>query len=275
MNKFDLLNPIKYSLSLIKEGAKIGFKKQKAYKSRLFSWVLADFMQFGIMTVILLAIVKYNPLYTIQEVIIYYLLVLLLTRFCYDFSHEYVTKDILNGDFSKHLIRPGGYLLFQLGDSIGTRIFRVLTVIPALLVLVGYAYLGEITLFTSSLQITQILLAVFMAFAISFVLSNIFTMLTFYVKQIYGMKALYNNIIMIFSGEYIPIAFMPVGFASVILYLPFRFMLYFPIQITLGWIDSSKIWSTFAIGLAWLVTLILFLITLYSKSINKFEGEGI
>jgi ABC-type uncharacterized transport system permease subunit len=125
-------NNFVFKWNLIKEGFKIGYKKQSAYKSRIISWVIADVLQFAIMTVILLAIVKYNPEYTKEEVVLYYLLVVLFTRFCYDFTHEYVTKDILSGDFSKHVIRPGGYLWFQFGDSLGIRAFRILTVSPAL-----------------------------------------------------------------------------------------------------------------------------------------------
>jgi ABC-2 type transport system permease protein len=100
-------------------------------------------------------------------------------------------------------------------------------------------------------------------------------MLAFFVKQIYGAKALYNNIMMVFSGEYVPINFMPVGFGSVLMYLPFRFMLFFPIQIALGWIDSEVIWSEFGLGFGWLIMSVILLNFVYKKAVNNFEGEGL
>jgi ABC-2 type transport system permease protein len=275
MLKSNSQNPFQYRLTLIKEGFKIGFKKQKAYKSRLVSWIIADLLQFTIMTVILLAVVKYNPLYTQEEVILYYLLVVLFSRFCYDFTHEYITKDILSGDFSKHILRPGGYLYFQLGDSLGTRIFRFLTIIPVVIVMAIYLGVNEIVIIHSVEQAIQIVLATILAFSISFILSNLLTMTAFFVKQIYGMKTLYNNIVMVFNGEYLPLNFMPASFAAVLMYLPFRFMLFFPIQITLGWIDKSDIWWNFALGLGWLVLLLLIFRSVYKNAVNKFEGEGI
>jgi len=270
-----MLNNIQIFFKTVFEGIKIGFARQKAYISRLFAWLIADVFQFGVMTVILSATLKDNSDFTSNEILIYYLFVTIISRITFDYTHERLIPQILNGDFSKHLLRPGGYLPVELGETLAEKLVRTLMTMPLLLILI---YLGSSSyIFTklSNMQGLLFFLAIMLGSTISFVVSNLFALLTFYVKQIYGLKSLYNNLIMILSGEYLPIRLMPPFVTGIILYSPFRYILSFPIEIMMGWIDIGTLWVDFVIGLIWLLFLSISTIILYKRSVLKFEAEGL
>ena len=73
-----IIHNIQSFLIAVNEGIKIGFAQQRTYIPRLFAWLIADMFQFGVMVVILSAALKDNPNFTSNEILIYYLLVLVV-----------------------------------------------------------------------------------------------------------------------------------------------------------------------------------------------------
>jgi len=259
----------------VTEGFKIGLHQQRIYISRLFVWLIASIFQLGLMTIILSSVLKDNPEFTSNEILIYYLFVTIVSRITFDYTHERLVFQILNGDFSKHLLRPNGYLPIELGETLAGKLIRTLMIIPLLLLLIYLGNISTIFIETNIIQWLFFILAIILGTAISFVMSNLFALLAFYLKQIYGLKALYNNLILILSGEYLPIRLMPSFIIVFVWYLPYRFILSFPIEIIMGWLDLSTLYVDFAIGVFWLLFLSTLTIFLYKKSVLKFESEGI
>jgi ABC-2 type transport system permease protein len=273
--KLLMIKKIKNFLVGVVEGIKIGFVQQKTYIPRLYAWLIADIFQLGVMTMILTTALQYSQDFSQNEIIIYYLLVVIVARVTFDFTHERLIPQILSGDFSKHLLRPGGYLPVEVGETIAGKSIRILTALPLVVVLV---YFGINSSVFSDIGLTQILifiLALFLGAAMNFVLGNLFALSAFYVKQIYGLKSLYNNLILILSGEYLPIRLMPSFLGVIVMYLPYRYSLSFPIEIIMSWVDMSTIWVDVLIGASWLFVLSVLTIALYRKSVLKFEAEGI
>jgi ABC-2 type transport system permease protein len=209
-----------------------------------------------------------------EYVISYFFLVLITSKFTMDVSIRLITESIALGDFSKYLTRPFSYLVEALGANLAEQTLHVLFVIP---VMIGGGYLlqdyliYDITPYTIFLFICSIILANI----IKFLMSQIFCLITFSVKQIYGLRTLHENIVTILSGEIVPYAALPSSIMLVLELTPFRYLLTFPIEILMGNMRPYDIHIGFLIAGIWIVLLYLIYKIGYFVSIQKYEAEGI
>ena len=213
---------------------------------------------------------------TVSEkyILSYFLLVLLCTRLTADVSVKFTMSSITRGDFSKYLVRPFSYLTEVLGANIGEQILQTLFVIPVVLV-AGYLLRDYLIYDITPYTIFLFIAAVLMANILKFVSSQIFSLFAFTVKENQGLRILYENAVIIFSGEIIPYVALSDTFVMVLRVLPFRYMLSFPVEILMGGMRPYDLSFGFITGSIWIIFLFLIYKIAYAVNIKKYEAEGI
>jgi ABC-2 type transport system permease protein len=209
-----------------------------------------------------------------EYVISYFLLVLITSKLTMDVSIKLVTDSIVTGRFSKYLTKPFSYLTEAVGANLAEQtlhtIFTLPVIIPGALLLQDYLSY-DLTPYTIFLFLCSIVIAN----AIKFLMAQIFSLIAFTVKQMYGLRNLHQNLVVVFSGEIIPYAALPAIFTSVLELTPFRYVLSFPVEILLGGMRPYDINTGFLIAGIWIIFLYLIYKVGYILSVKKYEAEGI
>ncbi len=209
-----------------------------------------------------------------KYIISYFLLVLLCTRLTTDVSIKFTMSSITRGDFSKYLTKPFSYLTEVLGVNIGEQILQTLFVIPIVFI-AGYLLNDYLIYDITPYTVFLFIIAVLMANILKFVSSQIFSLFAFTVKENQGLRILYENAVIIFSGEMIPYVALPDTFVMIMRMLPFRYMLSFPIEILMGGMRPYDLSFGFISGCIWIIFLFLVYKIFYAINVKKYEAEGI
>lgn len=209
-----------------------------------------------------------------EYVISYFLLVLLFTRLTTDVSVRITMDSISRGIFSKFLVRPFSYLTEVLGANLGEQTLQTLFVLPffiAGVVLFRNDIIFDMTPYTVFLA----LIAALIASTIKFLASQTYSLLAFSVKENAGLRILYENSIIILSGEMVPYVTLPLYIQPFLQILPFRYMLSFPIEILMGGMRPYDVQFGFIVSGIWILFLFLIYKICYTVNIRKYEAEGI
>ena len=221
-------------IKIVKRSTLMHISADLEHRAQLFSWVIADFIQPLILAMVWSGASK-NANYSVEQIFTYFILMTFVVKFTKDFSDRFVSTKIIMGQFSNYLYKPYHYLSEVLGLSIGAKIVRIVITLPIWL-LALYLIRDKVVFDLSYMTLFYGFISIVLAFTISFMLGNIFALLTFFVKQIYGLRIFYENVVVFMSGEVMPMFTVPLWALSVFTYLPFRYSLSFPVEILGGFI---------------------------------------
>lgn len=254
---------------------KLALASEFVYRWRIFTWVLADIVQPIVFATLWAAVVNSRESAVAASYMIsYYFMVALVNKLTQDWSFDLVSNSIIDGDFVKYMTRPFNYLAEMFGMSLAVRTLRVAFILP--FIGVGYLILrGDLNYDFSQSRGYLFVLAVILGFIINFYLGNLFALTAFYIKQVSGLKALYANVSMILSGQYVPYSILPVSIMFLFELLPFRYILSFPIEIVLNDLSARQVQVGFYFAFGWLVVLIILYKVMFKISLYKYESQGI
>lgn len=269
-----ITNPLQFIKVTVKN-VQLYLSTELTYRNQIVAWVLADTFQPFILGVLWVNVVRNGSTnLSLEQMVTYFFLAAIVSKFTKDNSDKYISNRIMHGEFAKYLVRPFNYLSEVLGITIAAKLLRLIIILPILIV--AYILLKDLIIINYSyVNILLFFSAVIIAFIISFLLGNTFALITFFIKQILGIRAFYENTVTFLSGEVIPLMIMPIWALAFVKVLPFRYTFSFPIEILTGQLNSIEITHGFYFGLFWLIALSILYKLLYRLSIKKYEAEGI
>ena len=129
----------------------------------------------------------------------------------------------------------------------------------------------------SNVSLTGILLAIpamIMGFFIGFLLSASDHTLAFWTTRVYSIHEFYYALILLFSGQFVPLTLMPKLIQDIAQYLPFQLLIYYPIQLILGKLSSAQIVQGYVMGVIWLVVSITVFNWVWRNGVKRFSAVG-
>ena len=215
------------------------FQDGMVYKANTLVWIMTDVVTAVTMPLIWLA--SYNGRamihgYTPTQMVVYYLTVLALTGLIESHVMWDMATDVKQGKFNNYLIRPYPMLEYMFTANLGWRLMRTLLSLP-LLVLVALAFHHYLPHSSSVAQYhwgPAFWLAVVLGHMISFLLSYGLGLLSLWLYESRSIYELYYLLMLIFSGQIAPLTLLPPFLLNVIAWLPFPYVISFPVQIFLG-----------------------------------------
>jgi ABC-2 type transport system permease protein len=116
--------------------------------------------------------------------------------------------------------------------------------------------------------------AMVLGFTVGFLLSAAITSLAFWTTRVYSIHEFYYALILLFSGQFVPLPLMPKLIQDVAQYLPFQLLIYFPIQLILGKLSSFQIIQGFAVGAIWLAISIALFNRVWREGTKRYSAVG-
>lgn len=184
-----------------------------------------------------------------------------------------IADDIKNGGLNKFIIKPIGYFQYKLSCFFGQKTFQSLI----LLFLLSIILLFLKIILGLNLEISRILIfivAIILATILNFLIFYGVSSLAFWLGDIGGLFIITSLIINIISGGVFPIEIFGNKIIKIINFLPFKYTIYFPINVINGKLPSNEILHGLLIQLIWIPIMFIFVKLLWNEGEKKYISIG-
>lgn len=210
---------------------------------------------------------------TANDFVTYYMTLLIVDQITsntviYSFGYK-----IQDGSLSGELIRPIHPMLTNaLVNNIAFKMLTITGFIPVWTILF-FLYKPDF----GSVSVIGILLAVpamVLGFLAGYLLSATITSLAFWTTRVYSIHEFYYAMILLFSGQFVPLTLMPKLIQQIAQYLPFQLLIYFPIQLILGRLSPAQVIQGFTSGAIWLGVAFVLFTVVWRNGIRRYSAVG-
>jgi ABC-2 type transport system permease protein len=210
---------------------------------------------------------------TANDFTTYYLLLLIVDTLTSEISIHILGYKIQDGTLSSELLKPMHPILTS--TLINNVAFKALTMMALLPIWLILCLLFQPD-FSSVTPLSLLLAfpAIVIGFGISFLLGATVTCLAFWTTRIYSLSEFYFAIVVLFSGQFVPLELMPPFIQQIAQFLPFQLFKYFPIQLILGKLPPDVIIRDFIMGIIWLVVSFILFRVVWKAGLKKFSAVG-
>jgi len=210
---------------------------------------------------------------TANDFVTYYLTMLVIDQIIADISQYYLADKIQDGTLSSDLLRPIHPVLTQ--TLIATTAQKALSFVALapvwmILVLLFRPDFGAVTLTSFLLTLPVILLGA----AIAFLLGVSVTCLAFWTTRVNAIIDLYDALIVLFSGQFVPLQLMPAAIQAVARYLPFQLFRYAPIETLLNHLSPADLARNYVLSAVWLALALFIFNRIWRAGVRRFSAVG-
>jgi ABC-2 type transport system permease protein len=171
--------------------------------------------------------------YSFRQMLIYTFLAGLVGRIVRTGFEYEIMDDIKSGKFSRFLVQPLGYFPYRLCSYLGQKLPGLAMILGILaLTLVGLCTLAGFTL--ELYRIPAFLLTLTLAVMLNFVLFYCFSSVAFWIVEIGFLFEGLRIVTILLSGGIFPLDVFGATFLQVANFLPFKYTVYYPINVLNG-----------------------------------------
>lgn len=211
--------------------------------------------------------------FNLSQMLTYYFGVALISAVATAHNEWEVARDIQSGELSMYLTRPISYLGHQFVTNISWKVLKGSCIAPFLVI--TYLFFRQYLSFDfSPFQLLLFGLVLTLSYLLYFFNSMVFGLIPFWLEEYGSFIELNEMIRSLFSGQAIPIAFLPGVFLTIGQFLPYRLFYDLPLRILSGKATTTDLINGVAFQLIWLVLFIAAYRFLWRKGIARYSAFG-
>ncbi len=252
---------------------RVGFAETVAYRAEFLVWVLAYTMPL-IMLALWTAVAREAPVgrFGEKEFQAYFLLTLVVRLATGSWVVWEMNLEIRQGTLQKRLLRPVHPLLAYACENVAAMPLRILVSLPILGATL--VWLGPSILADDPLQLVLAPVAVAGAWVITFLVMAMIGTLGLWWESSLSLFDLWLGFYIVLSGYVMPLELFPPWLREASRWLPFRYMLAFPVENALGLLDRGAALEALAIQWAWAFALLAAALLLWRRGVRRFAAFG-
>ncbi len=254
----------------------VNWAEQWQYRANLLMyllyWLVSPVVYLAIWTTVANSQGDVNGL-TANDFITYYLTLLIVDNLTSDITIHLLAYKIQDGTLAGELLKPIHPILTNvLMNNLAFKALTLIVLIPIWLVLslLVQPDFGAVTPQSLLLAVP----AVALGFGISFLLGATITCVAFWTTRVYSLGEFYWAIVILFSGQFVPLDLMPPFIQQIAQFLPFQLLKYFPIQLILGKLPAEVIVRDFALGVVWFGLALALFHLVWRAGLKRFSAVG-
>jgi ABC-2 type transport system permease protein len=174
----------------------------------------------------------------------YFLITMVVSHLTTAWDTEVFSFEVRSGRLSPRLLRPMLPIFQAAADNVAYKLCTAAVLLPIWLLL-GVALHPALSLTVE--RALWLAPAVLMAAVLAFTWGYCVALVAFWTTNIRAVNQLYYTGMTFLAGRLAPLALLPPALRTASWYLPFRWMLAFPVELALGRVSGSDI----PVGLAW------------------------
>jgi len=253
---------------------KMQFKQYNIYKSNFYLWTLNRLVEVVVYIFVWQAIYNQtatNGGFELSQMITYYILVASISSFACWGINEDMAYSIRSGNINKELLNPISYFKYYFGMNLGEMAFAIVVGFATFIIC---SIFWTVTLPVNIGYFIMFFIVMILGIPVTFFLQMIVGTVGFYSSSIWGMQILRKAVISIFSGMIAPITLFPTWFQKLSNILPFKDLIYTPINIWLGQISVSDILFITVKLIIWGILLYFIAKTFFNHAVKKITING-
>ena len=124
------------------------------------------------------------------------------------------------------------------------------------------------------LSILMALPAILIGFWLNFLMGAMITCMAFWTTRVYSISQFFYLVIVLLSGQFVPLQLMPPVVQTIAAYLPFQMFRFVPIEIILNRLPMDTMLRDYAFSLVWLVIFTLLFARVWREGVKHFSSVG-
>jgi len=261
---------------IIKQLWRVNWAEQWQYRANLLMyllyWLVSPIIYLAVWTSIANQKGDVNG-FTANDFITYYMVLLICDQVTSNIVIHTFGYKVQDGSLSGELIRPIHPMLTN--ALINNIAFKALTMMGLTPIWIILYFLFQPDF--SNVDITGIVLAIpamLLAFLMGFLLSATITALAFWTTRVYSVYEFYYGLVLLFSGQFVPLTLMPKIIQDIAQYLPFQLLMYYPIQLILGKLSTGQIVQGYVMSFIWLGISLLLFNWVWHNGVKRYSAVG-
>jgi ABC-2 type transport system permease protein len=266
-------------MKVFAEFIKLAFKIMFQYKWTFAITVIVQPIILFINLALFKSIYAYNHTasikgYSLEQMVWYTTAYWIVLGFIWNSTTQELSRKILSGDLTMDLLKPFPVIRVELAVNVASRVIAlIMDTIPGMVVYSLIIFPKFLTMASLFRFLTVVLLAFFLNYLTAFLL-GLFAMS---LKNNSSMLTISNLLVSFAGGAFIPLEFFPDWFNRIVTYLPFKYIVYWPIQFFINKPTTGQfaVWAEILIiQLGWIVLLYIACKFLWKKMIKRYCAVG-
>ena len=261
------------SLRAIPTLVRVGFAEAVAYRAELLVWLLSTTMPL-VMLALMTAVAREGPIgrFGTEDFVAYYLAALVVRLVTGAWVIWEVNFEIRQGTLSYRLLRPVHPLVAYACENVGAMPLRFAAAIPIAAGALWVVGPGHVT--RDPILLAAFPLSLLGAWLITFLAMAIIGALAFRVESSSALFEVWLGLFGVFSGYLVPLELFPEWLAATARFLPFRYMLAFPVEMVAGMTPRAAALAELAIQWGFVLGLGLAAREVWRRGLRRFAAYG-
>ncbi|MCK5416234.1 ABC-2 family transporter protein [Candidatus Parcubacteria bacterium] len=211
--------------------------------------------------------------YTQQELITYIFGVNILRSIIFGAQSKQLASEINDGWFSKYLVQPINVFLYQFFRELGERSIHLFSAIIEVII---FVLILDVDIFiqTNFLILISLFFSILFATILYYLLSYLISMLAFWSRETMSPRFLFEWFLEFASGVYFPLDILSKLFFVSLTFLPFIYLIFFPISIYLGKYGTTQMIAGIFTQLIWIISIGMLNIYVWNKGLKKYSSAS-
>ena len=206
-----------------------------------------------------------------RELVGYYVVLILVNQLTFSTNNWTVGDGIRYGRLNFLLVRPLSPFYDALASEMAVKVVFMTFALP----LVGLlALVLRPSLALTWPNLLAFVPALILAWALRFLWGYWLALLSFWSSRADALLSLQESLVFLLGGQVAPLALLPAGIQRLATFLPFRYMLSFPVEILAGQVEGSALWAGLAIQCAWLALALALCLALWRAGLRRYSAVG-
>jgi len=252
---------------------RIGFGEALAYRAEFLIWVFAYTMPI-IMLALWSEVAREAPVgrFGEREFQAYFLITLVVRLATGSWVVWEMNTEVRQGTLQKRLLRPVHPLLTYLTENVAALPMRLVVATP--IVTAALWWVGSDVLSDDLVQWAIFPLTLLGAFLLTFLAMACIGTLSLFWESSIALFDLWLGFYTVLSGYVMPLELFPASVRAIVSYLPFRFMLAFPVENLLGMIDRQRALGELFMQWGWVALFTALVLLLWRAGMKRFGAFG-
>jgi ABC-2 type transport system permease protein len=212
--------------------------------------------------------------YSLSSMIFYFVGVLIVDNLASPTEDEWrIAAEIREGQISSLLTKPLDHLFYRLTLFVSYRLLYSLVTLP---VMGAVLWLMRANLQWPANGSTWLLFALSVCGSalIQFFIAYSLAMLAFWILEVSTLIFILYSFEYFFSGHVFPLDMLPVAVRTLLVWTPFPYELFFPVQILLERLDAKALWQGFGFQLLWVCITAAIARLLWNRGVRHYQATG-
>jgi ABC-2 type transport system permease protein len=213
-------------------------------------------------------------MYSAEELTTYVFLAHLLRAIIFGAQARLAALEINDGTFSTYLVKPVVHFWFVFWRELAQ---KTIYFIAAMFELVAFVLLTKAHFVWQNNPkfLFFFVLAIVGAMFLYFLLTYLVSLLAFWSREAMGPRFLFEWFMEFSSGAFFPLDILSKNFLLAFQFLPFAYIIFFPLKIYLGKWSAGEMASGIGLQLIFIIVFAMLVLLAWKRGLRRYVGEGI